>query len=177
MPTKYLNTLIGDTSNTTDFLRKDGTWAAPGGGPGGVSDGDKGDIVVSGAGTVWEIDALAVDTAELAALAVTAAKIANATITDVQVAAANKDGVAGTASMRTLGTGAVQACAGNDARLSDSRVANALKSASTDVDVASATAPSVGQVLTATSSTAATWQTPAGGSGLTHPQVAARAWF
>jgi hypothetical protein len=53
----------------------------------------------------------------IAALAVTAAKIANATITDTQVAAANKDGVAGTASMRTLGTGAQQACAGNDARL------------------------------------------------------------
>ena len=57
----------------------------------------------------------------IANLAVTAAKIANATITDTQVAAANKDGVAGTASMRTRGTGAQQACAGNDSRLSDSR--------------------------------------------------------
>jgi hypothetical protein len=35
------------------------------------------------------------------------------TITDVEVAAANKDGVAGTASMRTLGTGAQQAAAGD----------------------------------------------------------------
>lgn len=34
-------------------------------------------------------------------------------ITDAHVAAANKDGVAGTASMRTLGTGAQQAAAGN----------------------------------------------------------------
>lgn len=42
-------------------------------------------------------------------------------ITDAQVAAANKDGAAGTASMRTLGTGATQACAGNDVRLSDAR--------------------------------------------------------
>ena len=57
----------------------------------------------------------------VAALAITAAKIANATITDTQVAAANKDGASGTASMRTLGTGAAQACAGNDSRLSDSR--------------------------------------------------------
>lgn len=47
----------------------------------------------------------------IAALAVTAAKVATA----------NKDGTAGTASMRTLGTGAAQACAGNDSRLSDSR--------------------------------------------------------
>ena len=49
-------------------------------------------------------------------------KIAANTITDANVAAANKDGVAGTASLRTLGTGAQQAAAGNDARLSDQRV-------------------------------------------------------
>ena len=42
-------------------------------------------------------------------------------ITDSQIATAYKDGLAGTASMRTLGAGAQQACAGNDARLSDSR--------------------------------------------------------
>ena len=42
-------------------------------------------------------------------------------------------------------------------------VANGLKSATTTVAVSSATAPSSGQVLTATSSTAATWQTPSGG--------------
>jgi len=34
-------------------------------------------------------------------------------LTDANIAAANKDGVAGTASMRTLGTGAQQAAAGN----------------------------------------------------------------
>lgn len=42
-------------------------------------------------------------------------------ITDASVAAANKDGVAATPSLRTLGTGAQQAVAGNDSRLSDSR--------------------------------------------------------
>lgn len=41
--------------------------------------------------------------------------------------------------------------------------ANALNSASTTVNVSSATAPSSGQILTATSSTAATWQAPAAG--------------
>lgn len=41
-----------------------------------------------------------------------------------------------------------------------SGITNALKSATTTVDVSAATAPSSGQVLTATSSTTATWQTP-----------------
>lgn len=44
---------------------------------------------------------------------VTSAKIVDGAITDVDVNAANKDGAAGTASMRTLGTGAQQAMAGN----------------------------------------------------------------
>lgn len=47
--------------------------------------------------------------------------IAALVVTDAKVATANKDGVAGTASMRTLGTGAQQACGGADTRLSDSR--------------------------------------------------------
>jgi hypothetical protein len=43
--------------------------------------------------------------------------------------------------------------------------ANAINSSTTSVDTSAATAPSSGQVLTATSSTTATWQTPSGGSG------------
>ena len=41
---------------TTNFLRADGTWAAPSGGGGGVSDGAKGDVIVSDGGTVWTLD-------------------------------------------------------------------------------------------------------------------------
>lgn len=48
-----------------------------------------------------------------------------------------------------------------------SGITNALKSATTTVDVSAAAAPSVGQVLTATSSTTATWQTGGGGGGIT----------
>lgn len=60
-------------------------------------------------------------TAKLADSVVTSAKIADGTIVDGDVAAANKDGTAATPSMRTLGTSATQAAAGNDSRLSDSR--------------------------------------------------------
>lgn len=42
-------------------------------------------------------------------------------------------------------------------------ITNALKSATTTVDVSAATAPTTGQVLTATSGTAATWQDASGG--------------
>jgi len=52
---------------------------------------------------------------------VTGAGIQDGSITDADIAAANKDGTAGTPSLRTLGTGAQQAAAGNDARLSNAR--------------------------------------------------------
>jgi hypothetical protein len=82
--------------------------------------------------TATQIAAGAVGSSEIASAAVTAGaiaaggvsvatQIAAGIITDVQVAAANKDGAAGTASLRTIGTAATQACAGNDARLSDTR--------------------------------------------------------
>jgi hypothetical protein len=51
--------------------------------------------------------------------------------------------------------------------------APALRSATTTVNVSSATAPTAGQVLTATSGTAATWQTPSGGGG-TYPAFSAK---
>jgi len=55
----------------------------------------------------------------------TSPQIAAGVITDADVNAANKDGAAGVASMRTLGTGAGQAAAGNDARFTDARTPTA----------------------------------------------------
>lgn len=64
-----------------------------------------------------------------------------------------------------FGTMAGTVCAGNDARLSDDRTASGLRSTTTVVSVSGATAPTNGQVLTATSGTTATWQTPSTDGG------------
>jgi hypothetical protein len=62
-------------------------------------------------------------------------------LTSASFASANIDGTAATASLRTLGTGAQQACAGNDSRLSGAaRVKREVKTWATDVN----TAPVVG---------------------------------
>lgn len=56
------------------------------------------------------------------------------------------------------GTTSTTSCVGNDSRLSNDRTASGLRTASGIVAVSSATAPTTGQVLRATSSTTATWQ-------------------
>jgi len=99
-----------DTTGNTLYFYNGSTWVSCSGGtPPDATASVKGVIQLAGdlggGGTAAS--------PVIANLAITAAKIANATITDVQVAAANKDGAAGTASMRTLGSGAAQAMAGN----------------------------------------------------------------
>lgn len=54
---------------TVNFLRADGTWAAPPGGGGALTDADYGDITVSGSGTVMTIDAGVVTLAKMANMA------------------------------------------------------------------------------------------------------------
>jgi hypothetical protein len=77
--------------------------------------------VIAGAGLTKTGNTLDVGAGTGISVAADTVGIANSGVTDVQVAAANKDGTAATPSMRTLGTGAQQAAAGNDSRLSDSR--------------------------------------------------------
>jgi Repeat of unknown function (DUF5907) len=54
-----------------------------------------------------------------------APQIAAGVIVDADINASNKDGAAGTPSLRTLGTGAQQAAAGNDTRFTDARAPTA----------------------------------------------------
>jgi hypothetical protein len=56
--------------------------------------------------------------------AVNSGKVNDNTLTDADIATANKDGTAATPSLRTLGTGAQQAAAGNDPRFSGAASAN-----------------------------------------------------
>ncbi len=44
---------------TLNFLRADGTWAAPPGTGGGLADGDYGDVVLSAGATVWTVESAA----------------------------------------------------------------------------------------------------------------------
>lgn len=68
---------------------------------------------------------------------------------------------------KSISGGQITSAVANATLAAQATAALGLKSATTTVDVQSATAPTTGQVLTATGTTAATWQTPATGKTFT----------
>jgi hypothetical protein len=76
-------------------------------------------------------------------------------------------GVATALGQNVIGTGGIVLGTGTASGLTagEATAALGLKTATTTVSVSGAAAPTSGQVLTATSGTAATWQTPSAGSG------------
>ena len=96
--------------------------------------------------------------------AVSGANLTSITAANISAGTAgiNISGNAATATYATSAGSATTATSATNATTATGT--NALYSATTTVNVSSATAPSSGQVLTATGSTAATWQTPVAGA-------------
>lgn len=156
------------TPDGTKFLRDDNSWQTPA--AGGVSDGDKGDIVVSGSGSSWAIDSAVATTAGRAvmaaadaaaqrtALGLGTAAVENTGAFEASGAVATHAAVTTTHGISTFGATLV-----DDADAATARTTLGVAAAPTGT-------PDGTKYLRDDNS----WQAVSGGSGLTSPQVLAR---
>ena len=155
---------------TTNFLRADGSWAAPP--SGGVTDGDKGDITVSSSGTVWTIDAGVV----------TYAKIQNVSATDKLLGRST----AGAGSVEEIACTAAGRAILDDVDAAAQRTTLGLATIASSGSASDLTSGTVGTARLATGTANATtflrgdqtWAVPSGGgSGITTSQAVSAAWL
>ena len=95
----------GAATGQVPVKQADGTWApATVAGAGGVADGDKQDITVSGGGLIWTIDAGSVTSGKIGASAVTNAKINDGAVSETKLATALQNKINGKLDSIVAGT-------------------------------------------------------------------------